>query len=376
MNEKEVAELRRRFKADRSNITHVRGCYVNDKREIISEFDQPISMLSQDEGEGLLGILRKTLSGTLGKQLLDIRFDTRQVAEGEEHGLLMKLRDSQLKDEEAVQPFFQRAIGSLELEGNYMILLACDAYDVPYRSKDGERQEDASEEVYRYILCSVCPVKQTKPALTYSAHENLFHHLAVDWVVSAPATGFLFPAFDDRGTNLYDARLYTKDIADTRSAFVDAVFRQTPPMAAAVQMETFQSVMGETLEEDCSYQVVETVNDQLRDMIAEHKLNKEEEPLTVSQGVVTSVLRSSGVEEERVERFAARYDEAFGPGAELSPRNLVDTRQLEIKTPDVTIRVDPLKSELVETKVIGGIPYILIRADDGVEVDGVPVTIA
>lgn len=106
MTEKEIAELRRRFRADKSNISHVRGCYVNEKREIISEFDQSLAMMNQEESEELLGILRKTLSGTVGKNLLDITFDTRQVVEGDEHKLLMALRSSQLGDQEAVQAFF------------------------------------------------------------------------------------------------------------------------------------------------------------------------------------------------------------------------------------------------------------------------------
>ena len=94
MNEKEIAEIRRRFKPDKSNITHVRGCYVNEKREIISEFDQSLTLSRQEDAEKLLNVLRKTLSGTAGKNLLDIEFDTRQVVEGEEHRLLMADRKS------------------------------------------------------------------------------------------------------------------------------------------------------------------------------------------------------------------------------------------------------------------------------------------
>ena len=139
MNEKEIAELRRRFRADKSSISRVRGCYVNEKREIISQFDQSLGILGQTESEQLLSTLRKTLSGTLGKNLLDIPFDTRQVVEGDQHKLLMALRNSALRDEEAVSAFYQRVIQSLDLEGNYLILLVQDDYDVPYRSKDGER---------------------------------------------------------------------------------------------------------------------------------------------------------------------------------------------------------------------------------------------
>ena len=376
MNEKEIAELRRRFRAEKSNITHVRGCYVNEKREIISQFDQSLALMSQEESGKLLAILRKTLSGTLGKNLLDISFETRQVAEGEEHRMLMALRGSELRDQEAVEAFFQRAIASLDLEGNYLILLAYDAYDVPYRSKDGERQDDASSEVFSYILCSICPVKLTKEALSYFVYENQFRALAADWVVSAPEAGFLFPAFDERSTNLYNALFYTRDISQTHEAFVDAIFRTPAPMPAAVQMETFHSILGETLSEDCSYQVVQAVHDRLCGIIEEHKAAREEEPLTVSKGTVRQVLQSCGVAEERVEAFEEQYDGAYGADADLSPRNLVDTKQLELRTPDVTIKVNPGRGDLVETRIIDGARYILIRAEEGVEVNGVPVSIS
>ena len=376
MNEKEIAELRRRFRADKSSISRVRGCYVNEKREIISQFDQSLGILGQTESEQLLSTLRKTLSGTLGKNLLDIPFDTRQVVEGDQHKLLMTLRNSALRDEEAVSAFYQRVIQSLDLEGNYLILLVQDDYDVPYRSKDDQRQDDASSEVFRYILCSICPVKQTKEALSYYVYENAFHSISADWVVSAPEMGFLFPSFDERSTNLYDALYYCKDTSQTHPDFVEAVFHAPAPMPATEQMETFQALLEDTLSDECRYQVVQSVHGQLREMIEEHKANKVEEPLVVDKGTVRRVLEHSGVSEEHVEAFEERYDDAFGANADLSPRNLVDTKQLEITTPDVTIKVSPDRGDLVETRLIDGARYILIRAEEGVAVNGVPIQIS
>ena len=223
MIEKEIAELRRRFRPDRSGVSHVRGCYVNANGEIISQFDQSLGVMTQDENERIFTVLRKTLSGTLGKNLLDIEFETSMVAHGEEHRLLMRLRDSGLEDEEAVQTFFQRVIQSLSIEGNYLILLARDAYDVPFKGKDGDRFDEGSSEVFTYILCTICPVKQTKPALSYFPQENAFRTLGIDWVVAAPEAGFLFPAFDGRAANLYNALYYTKDITQNQDGLSNTV---------------------------------------------------------------------------------------------------------------------------------------------------------
>lgn len=270
MNEKEIAEIRRCFRSDKSNITHIRGCYVSEKGEILSQLDQPLSLMSQEETDELLAILRRTLSGVPGKNLLDIPFSTEQVAGSEEHALLMALRDSALKNDEAVQAFFQKVIQSLTLEGQYLILLVHDTYDVPYRSKDGDKQYEASSEVFSYVLCSICPVKITKPALSYYMYENAFHTCKTDWLVAPPALGFLFPAFDDRSTNLYSTLYYTRDTAEIHEEFVKTLFRQEPPMPAAVQKETFQSLLGDTLADDCSYEVVQAVHDQLYTAIEEH----------------------------------------------------------------------------------------------------------
>lgn len=377
MNEKEVAELRRRIRPDHNAITHIHGCYVNEKGEIVARFDQPMSMLSQEETERMLGLLRKTLSGGLGKNLTDITFATRQVVEGEEHKLLMTLRDSELRDEEAVENLFHTVIRVLQMEGNYLILLASDRYDVPFRGKDDAvLKDDASGEVYSYILCAVCPVKQTKPGLSYYVNENEFHSLSADWVVAAPELGFLFPAFDERSTNLYNALYYSRDTAENHPEFVDAVFRAQPPMAPAAQKETFQGLLHDVLEEDCCMDVVQAVQDRLCTMVDEHKQSKDPRPLTVSKNTVKNVLSTCGVSDEKVVAFGDQYDARFGEDADLSPRNLVDINRMEIKTPDVTIRVSAERSDLLQTRVIDGAKYILIRAEEGVEVNGVPVHIS
>ena len=375
MNEKEIAELRRRFRADHSNITAVRGCYVNEKREVVAEFRQSMTMCSREESEQILALLKKSLSGTLGKNLAEIEFETQQVVSGEEHALLMALRKSGLDDDDAVHEFFRRTIEATNMEGNYLILLAHDNYDVPYRSKDGESEGRDSEEVFSYIVCSLCPIKLTKPQLGFHVDENRFCNIAADWIVSAPELGFLFPAFDDRATNIYSALYYTKDLAENHGEFVDAIFKCPVPMPAAAQRESFGAVLSESVAEDCSFDVVHAVHEQMSGMIADHRENRDIEPLKLSKTQVKELLETCGVADERVSRFEERYDETFGEDTTLSPAALVGAKQLELTTPDVVIRVNPERADLVKTEVIDGRRYILIRADEGVELNGVPIAI-
>ncbi len=374
MNQREVSEIRRRFQPDKCNIGQVRGCYVNDKGEILTQFTQSVNLMLEDEKEKVLAVLKKALSGTLGKNLTDISFPTKQVMEGKEHKLLMALR-SNLNDDEAAEQFFETVTKTVSMETNYLILLASDAYDVPYKGKDGSDFAEGSDQVYRYILCSICPVKLSKSALSFHSQDQAFHNSKTDWIVGAPELGFLFPAFDDRSTNLYGALAYTRDTADNHEAFVEAIFGTQAPMAAAHQQESFQSMLGDALEDACSMEVVQSVHSQFSEMIQVHKESREKDPLLISKPEMEHILKTSGVQEEQIKAFNEEFDDVFGAHADISPRNLVNPKQFHVVTPDVKIQVAPDKRDLIETRVLGGVKYILIRAEEGVEVNGVNISI-
>ena len=376
MTQKEIAELRRRFRPDKSAINHIYGCYVNGNREIISYLDEPLGIMPQEESEKYLSLLKKSLSGTQGKNLIDIVFSTQQLADSEEHRLLMALRDSQLKDGKARKAFYDRVIGSLDMDGgNYLLLMSYDAYDVPYKGKDGETQTDASDTVFSYIVCCICPVKDGKPELGFFAGENEFHSCTASQIVAPPELGFLFPAFDDRAANLYNALFYSKKPDQLHQEFIDAVFHTEPPLSAAEQRDAFETALSDALEGACSMEVAQAVHERLRDQIVQHKASHDPEPLAVTAGEVGAILRSCSVPEEQVSCFLENCEEQFGKGAALDPMNLIDSGRFEVETSDAKISVDPERSYLVETRIIEGRAYLLIPAE-GVTVNGLPVTTA
>ena len=376
MNTKEIGEIRRRQRRDRSNMTAIYGCYVNDNKEIISEFKQSVGMMPENEAEKYFAVLRRTLGGTLGKNLIDLTFKTSQVADSAEHKLLMQLRQDGLKDDELRLAFYKKVMESLELDSSYLILLGTDTYDVPFKSKDGETFSDGSDETYTYLLCAICPVKQTKANLHYVPEEKQFHDGNMANVVSAPALGFLFPAFDNRATNIYNALYYCKDVKDNHEAFVQAVFNTPVAKPAHEQKQSFQALLSRSLEEECSMDVVQTVHEQLCQQIAMHKESKVPEALLVNKEQVKQALEECGVSQAHVAKFSIDYDEAFGFEAQIHPTNVIDHKMIEIKTPDVIIKVAPDRGDLIETRVIGGVKYILINAEENVEVNGVDINIA
>lgn len=376
MNEKEIGEIRRRVRKDRTNVNTIYGCYVNGQKEIVSEFSGSVGMMSDNEAEKYFGMLKKVLSGSIGKNLIDITFKTSQVADSPEHKLLMQLRESRLKDEEARHALYKKIIENVSFEENMLILTACETYDVPFKSKDGDSQADASDESFTYVLCAVCPVKLTKPTLRYVAEEKTFHDGGVANVAAVPEYGFMFPAFDNRATNIYNALYYTRSPKDSNEELVTALFNVKPPMPAASQKSSFEALLSTSLADECSLEVVQTVHDQLRQAIDMHKESKVPDPLLIGKDQVKEALQMCAVPEKNIAKFSVDYDETFGSEAELHPKNIINNKRFEINTPDVAIKVNPERADLIETRIIGGVKYILICADENVEVNGVSINIA
>ena len=376
MNQKELNEIRRRFRLDKNNFSRIFGCYVNSNREVISWIDASLGLMQQEEQEMYLGLLKKALSGALGKNLVDITFSTAQVADSDEHRLLQTMRQTELKDPASREDFCRRLIGALNMgETNYLILLAADTYDVPHKSRDDEFQADAGDTVYRYFVCAVCPVKAPTLELRYDHDLNEFHPGSTGHIALAPELGFLYPAFDSRAANIYDLLFYAKNPAELHQEVIDALFRVEPPMSAAEQKNVFDTALTEALDEACSYDVVQAVHEQLRGRIQEHKESRDPEPLTLSVREVGDVLTGSGVPEEKVEAFQDQCRRQYGQDAALNPRNIIEAGKFQITTPEVKITVPPEYSYMVETRIIDGRKYLLIPADDGVEVNGIGVNI-
>ena len=373
MNKSEINELRGRLASDKNNITVIRGCYVNDEKQIISTFASAPYLLPEGEKTKYFDIFKHILSGVQGKNLIDVNFTPEQVMRSEAHSLLMTLRDTALKDDDMAQAFFERVIENTALEGRSLILLTQDSYQSIRRKDDGG--DAAPREGYSYIVCAVCPVKKTKPALSYFSEDHEFHSRDEDWVVASPEMGFLFPAFDDFSANIYGALYHTRTDEDAHEDFYAAAFDAPMDMPAAEQRETFNAVLTETLRERCPFEVAQALHDKVSIMVEERKSDKTAEPPVLTKREVSQVLSECGVPKERVDTFEKRYDEELGERAALGAQNIVDVKKFEMRTENVVIQVNPDRSDLIETRVIDGVPYILVRATDEVRVNGMKITI-
>lgn len=371
MTKQEISEIKKLLTPKKCSITRICGCYVDGEKNKKTELKQAFLALPEEEMFKYFEILRKALSGTPGKNLLTLDFPLDSEEAGGPQEFLLRLRESRLKDDALLEEFYDRIIASYEFVGNYLILVVHDVYDVPGRTADGIDMEDASEEIYEYLLACICPVELSKPGLSYDAAENTFRNRIRDWVVGLPDTGFLFPAFTDRSCDLHSALYYSKDPEELKESFVNELLGCPLPLSAGSQKETFQTLIEETLGEDCDIEVVKNIHDKLAEMAEEHK--EEPEPLVLDRREVKNLLADSGVSNERLEAFDARYDETAGETASLLASNVMNTRTFEVKTPDVVIKVSPDRTDLIETRSIGGRQCLVIRLDGGVVVNGITV---
>ena len=373
MTKQEISEIKKLFTPKNCSITRICGCYVDGEKNKKTELKQAFLALPEEEMFKYFEILRKSLSGSIGKNLLNLEFPLESENEGGTQEFLLRLRDSRLRDDALLEQFYDRVIESYEYVGNYLILLIHDAYDVPGRTRDGIEMEDASDEVYEYLLTCICPVDLSKPGLSYNAVENTLQNRIRDWVVGMPDTAFLFPAFNDRSTDLHSTLYYSKDAEELKENFVDLMLGCPLPLSAGGQKETFQALVEETLGNTCDIETVKNIHEKMSEIAQEHK--EDPAPVVLDKNEVKTIFASSGVANDRMEIFGQCFDDIVGKDTKLMLSNIYSNRGFEVKAQAVTVKVNPERTDLVGTKVIDGRKCLVIELDGkALEEDGLPLS--
>lgn len=428
MNKKEVLELKRRFKKEAATFTRVCGCYVDGNHNKVCKFGNTFLNLEEDEFYKYLEIANKALSGTIGNNLLELKFPIEEEEVGGRQHILMALRASKLEDENLLDTFYDLVIDTYDHAGNYLIVLFHDAYDVMTRTKDNNNL-DESEEVYEYLICTICPVDLSKPGLGFLEEEHRIGPRVRDWVVGAVDTAFLFPAFNDRSTDIHSTLFYTKNTKEPHSEFMANGLGCGIERTATEQKMAFHSIVRNVLgaEDEHTDDVLLDLQQNLSDMIDEYAEthDDDEDVFLLDKEVVTKLLADSDISEEKAAKIEKSVDEAFGekpPAAE----NVIDSKALvqnelrvekmaledqvgtltvqlnekdealaertsqliekqeeidnyiaETKTYDVVLRVKPEKASQIKSQVINGQKCLVIPMgeDEHATINGVNTTV-
>lgn len=369
MNKKEVLEIRKQFTPVNCAITRICGCYVDHEKSKKLQTKEAFLSLPEEEAFKYFDIFRKTMSGSIGKNLLNLDYSIDKEDSNHPHGLLMDLRESKLQDDTLLDLFYDSVIENYDYNENYYIILIHGMYDIPGKASDGEEMFDASDEVYEFIMCSICPVKLSKAGLSYDAHDNRIEDRVRDWIVDNPDKGFLFPAFNDRSTDIHSALYYTRKSDEIHPNMIENVIGAELTVSANEQKDLFLYLIEEVLDEKCDFETVRNIHDTLNEWINER--NDSLTPLYLDKRDIGEIFEQSGVPEECMEKFDSEFDFTFGRTKSVLATNISETKGFNVKTLDVTIKVSPDRADLVETMVINGRQCIVIAVDDHVTVNGI-----
>lgn len=372
MTRKELNEIKSQYTLEDCGILRLCGCYVDGERNKITQFNENFLNLPEEEKHKYFDIFKKTLSGTPGKNLVDMKFNVDAYADEGARTFLMNLRDSGLKDDRLLNEFYDRIINNYSYVGNYLILLINQVYDIPAVTTDNIEMDDASDEVYSYILCSICHVNLSKPGLGYDEEDNNFHDKKQNHMVDVPDVGFLFPAFNKRSADEDMTLFYTKDVSEFEDGLIDYLLDCAVPLPAKQQKETFTSLVNEALGEEADLEIVKNIHENLEQIIEEKK-QESPAPVMLDKTEMKDLLEKSGVKEEKLENFEEHFEMAAGEHGKLVASNVSSGKKFEVKTPDVVIKINSDKTDIVSTQVIDGRQCLVIQIDERLEVNGISV---
>lgn len=402
MTKRDILELKRRLKKTECTFTKMSGCYVNANKEKVLTFQQDFRDLAEEEYYKYLDLANKVLSGTVGNNLLKLDFSEDAKMPLGPQQVLLGIRESNLLNEELLDTFYQHVIDNFYFTGNYLIILFRDVYDIPLKTSDNFKTGE-SEEVYEYILCAVCPVDLSKPALGYLQDDNRIGARIRDWVVGMPEIGFVFPLFDERSANIHSTLFYTKNTKEPHDEFMKEVLGCGLKRTTNEKKQVFKSIVLKAAPDaDKGEELFTTIQGGLqeivvREEIEETEANPEVQPLLTKE----SLLGLPGfvdVTEDIINKIATAWDEQLDTEEDapvikqmvdkklaekasyqeekksLIKENAVLREQIKVHEgidpqsedheEDVILRVSNKKADEIKTRIIDGKKYILIPVED------------
>ena len=377
MTPEDIRRIRKRIDSTLENFSSIYGCYVNGAGETVAEMEIPVLGMDSEEKEMYAATLKKVLSGTQERNLIDIEFTPDQVDSSDEHRLLMALRDSSLKDPNMREVLYQRIKDNYRNDGDsYVILLASDTYDLRSKDVKGEEWSEESVEQFAYFLCAICPVKSSKAALQYDAEEQEFRGISTGTLLAAPALGFMFPVLDDGGADIYRASYYSKSSSDIHDELIQALFASEQlPMAADVQKETFNTSLADALGKECSLDLVTALQARMSVIAEESKDDETVNVPVIALEDVEDLLADRGVSEEGIGEFRKTVEERFDGASDFNINNIIQKKKFEVKTPETRIVTEADNALRLKTRTIDGVTYILVPVGESVTVNGVEIAV-
>lgn len=371
MDKKGIAEVKKCFKKEDCRIDRMVSCFVNEEGEVISRFSDSFYALEDKELFKYCELFKQSLSGKLGRNLYTLAFPLEEENEGGKQQELYQLLQSELKEEALYDAFFEKVRKDYPIPGKHLLLLAHGVYDVPKKTTDGFVLEDASENVYSFLLFALCPVSLLKEGLCFDQQSDSFISRSEDFVVQKPEISFLYPAFHDRGCDIHELLYRCKKREDSLDSLPETLFGTPLPMGEKQQKNCFSKLVEEILQEDCTFENVRLLQEELAEL--QNKENEEEREQSLPKNQVKALLEKAGATEEQLLNFSSLYDEELGEKNEsLFLENLADST-LRLDSDNVHLRIKNEVSAILESRIIDGKEYLLLPISDNLECNGISI---
>lgn len=372
MDKQETLEIRKLLTKNNCRIDRIAGCFVDENGQVITDLKDTWRAMPEEEVEKYCELFRKTLTGKQGKNLFHLEFPLREEEEGGRQNLMYRVLQDNFHDPALVQGFCRQIIQNLSLMGRYLILLGHGAYDIPAKSSDGTQMDDASEYVYLFLVCCICPVTEIKEGLCFDEESLTFINKRSDLGVQAPEVGFLFPEFNDRAPDIHAVQWYAKKEEERHPELIDGLVGGDMPVTVSAQKEQFKDIVEQTLGRDCDFENVKSLTEAVDEMLKEQKDNPE--PVELGKTEVRRLLHESGAAPDSLgQTFEESFDEMVGEGGTINAESIGGRSVMEIRSPSVKISVKSDMTQMITTRIIDGREYLLIPVQDNIELNGIRI---
>ena len=371
MNKKDISEVKKLLAKKTCRIDKISGCMVDGDGKCSDVIGEHLRRMDEDESDLYLGLVRKALSGKIGKNLYNTEFPLSEEKDGGKQHALHAFLDDQLDTDDKIRKFCQNIADNIHMDSAYAILIAKGVYDIPAKAKDGAVLEDASEDVYLFEITCICPVKVGKKMLVFNESSKNLASSGTVLSIEAPVAGFLYPAFDNRQTNIHAALYYVKKETERHQDLSDLIFGADLMTAESDQKELLAAVVEKTLGRDCDFDQVRSINDAVNQ--ASKEMSDTDEPAEIGKNDLKRILRDSGVPEDKLNKFDAVYDEVVGEKSSFGAENINAGSTVKMESSSVKISMKNEMANMLETKVIGGREFLLIPIQDDITFNGVQI---
>lgn len=365
MNKKEINELKKQLTPGNCNITKIATCLVNHEKEIIQQQPETFLLLPEEEMFKYMDLLRKSFSGKIGTNLYTV---TLPAEDGSYQAFMDRLLYSGLKDPECLDQFYHAVAESYDFGEDYLIILIHGVYDIPGKTENGEEMFDASDEVYEYIHCILCPVKLSEPGLSYDLKMNSVKDRIRDRLVNAPINGFLFPAFQDRTSDVNALLFYCRKDEDEQPGFLRRLFGAKRPLCNKEKEGWLKEEMESLLMDNANFGFSELKNwfSEYRELLEE---NSEKNDMVDGKDL-KKLAKKAGMAQEQAEQMEKDYSREIGEL--VTADGFLDTKALSVKTPAFQIKADPEYVDHIHVKKINGRMCVVLELDSNRgEVNGI-----